>query len=109
MTRLLTVVLLLPVRLYQLVNRLVLTPVLGPHCRFAPTCSAYTVAALQTHGPLRGSLLAVRRIGRCHPWNAGGHDPVPPARCTQGPSSPSKAPSNLSQTPDSRLRAGAHP
>jgi putative membrane protein insertion efficiency factor len=71
-----TSLLLLPIRLYQ---RFV-SPALAPHCRFAPSCSHYAVAALQTHGPLRGSWLALRRVLRCHPWNPGGHDPVPPAR-----------------------------
>lgn len=57
-----------------------LSPLLGQRCRFAPTCSAYAVQALSTHGAGRGSWLAVRRIGRCHPFNPGGHDPVPPGR-----------------------------
>jgi putative membrane protein insertion efficiency factor len=69
-------VLVLPIRLYQLV----VSPLLGPRCRFYPSCSAYAVEALQRHGALRGSWLAVRRLGRCHPWNPGGPDPVPPAR-----------------------------
>jgi putative membrane protein insertion efficiency factor len=64
------------VRTYQ---RL-LSPLLGPRCRFAPTCSAYAVEALTRHGAVRGGWLAVRRIARCHPFNPGGHDPVPPAR-----------------------------
>jgi uncharacterized protein len=72
MTRLL----LLLVRGYQLF----VSPLLGPRCRFYPSCSAYAVTALQTHGALRGSWLAVRRLGRCHPWNPGGVDHVPPAR-----------------------------
>lgn len=72
-SRLLVALLLLPVRAYQ---RFV-SPVLAPHCRFTPTCSAYAVEALQAHGPLRGSWLAVRRVGRCHPFHAGGPDPVP--------------------------------
>jgi putative membrane protein insertion efficiency factor len=72
MTRLL----LLLVRGYQLL----ISPLLGPRCRFYPSCSAYAVTALQTHGALRGSWLAVRRLGRCHPWNPGGVDHVPPAR-----------------------------
>lgn len=58
--------------------RLVLSPMLGPNCRFYPSCSSYAIEALQTHGALRGSWLAARRLGRCHPWNDGGVDPVPP-------------------------------
>jgi putative membrane protein insertion efficiency factor len=50
-----------------------------PRCRFAPTCSQYALEAVTTHGAVRGSWLAVRRIGRCHPWHPGGLDPVPPA------------------------------
>ncbi|HET8615002.1 MAG TPA: membrane protein insertion efficiency factor YidD [Actinomycetales bacterium] len=72
MTRLL----LLLVRGYQLF----VSPLLGPRCRFYPSCSAYAVTALQTHGALRGTWLAIRRVGRCHPWNPGGVDHVPPAR-----------------------------
>jgi putative membrane protein insertion efficiency factor len=58
--------------------RLVLSPMLGQNCRFYPSCSSYAIEALQTHGALRGSWLAARRLGRCHPWNPGGVDPVPP-------------------------------
>lgn len=50
----------------------------SPRCRFLPTCSGYAVEAVRVHGALRGSWLAVRRVGRCHPWNPGGIDPVPP-------------------------------
>jgi len=54
------------------------SPFLGPHCRFAPSCSAYALEAVQRHGAVRGGALAVRRLLRCHPFNAGGVDPVPP-------------------------------
>lgn len=63
------------VRAYQLT----LTPVFGGQCRFYPSCSAYAMEALAVHGAARGSLLATQRILRCHPWNPGGIDPVPPA------------------------------
>lgn len=63
------------VRLYQ---RLI-SPLLGPRCRFHPSCSHYAIEAIRTHGPVRGSGLALRRIGRCHPLHPGGNDPVPPA------------------------------
>jgi uncharacterized protein len=53
------------------------SPLLGPRCRFYPSCSAYALEAVQVHGALRGSLLALRRLSRCHPFHAGGLDPVP--------------------------------
>jgi putative membrane protein insertion efficiency factor len=59
--------------------QLALSPMLGQNCRFYPTCSNYAIEAVRSHGALRGSWLALRRLGRCHPWCAGGVDPVPPA------------------------------
>lgn len=62
-------------RAYQLA----LSPMLGQNCRFYPTCSNYAIEAVRTHGAARGSLLALRRVCKCHPWNDGGVDLVPPA------------------------------
>jgi uncharacterized protein len=60
--------------------QLLLSPVLGNNCRFHPTCSEYAIEAIRAHGAARGLWLALRRIGRCHPWGGAGHDPVPPRR-----------------------------
>jgi putative membrane protein insertion efficiency factor len=63
------------IRTYQLFS-----PMFGPKCRFYPSCSNYALLALQRHGLLKGGWLALRRISRCHPFNPGGYDPVPPRR-----------------------------
>ena len=60
--------------------QLLLSPMLGPRCRFYPSCSNYAIEALRVHGAARGSLLAARRVCRCHPWHEGGVDLVPPAQ-----------------------------
>ena len=64
------------VRVYQIT----LSPLLGKVCRFEPSCSRYAVACLEAHGAMRGSLLSVKRLCKCHPFHPGGFDPPPPAR-----------------------------
>lgn len=66
--------LVLLIRVYQVT----LGPFMSGQCRFHPTCSNYALEALRTHGPIRGVWLTARRLSRCHPFHAGGYDPVPP-------------------------------
>ena len=66
-------ILILLIQLY----RYTLSPLLGVRCRFEPSCSRYAIEALTQHGTLKGSWLAAKRLGRCHPLNPGGYDPVP--------------------------------
>lgn len=66
----------LPIHFY----RWFLSPFLGGHCRFHPTCSVYALEAIEAHGAWWGGGLALKRLGRCHPWGGAGHDPVPEAR-----------------------------
>ena len=61
--------------------RVAVRPMVGPACRFAPSCSHYAEQAIRRHGPLAGTWLAARRVARCHPWNPGGYDPVPQRSC----------------------------
>ena len=62
-----------PIRLYQWT----ISPLLGVNCRYAPSCSAYAIEAIEAHGAPRGLWLALKRIARCHPWGGSGYDPVP--------------------------------
>jgi len=78
----------LPVRFY----RVVFSPWVGHGCRFQPTCSAYSMEALERHGAIKGTWLTIRRIGRCHPWGSSGYDPVPGT--TNEQDAPHKAPRN---------------
>jgi putative membrane protein insertion efficiency factor len=65
------------IRLLLRAYQLGISPLLGANCRFQPSCSQYAIAAVDAHGSLRGGWLAVRRLARCHPFHAGGYDPVP--------------------------------
>lgn len=73
MKRLLSLILILPIRFYQLG----ISPLFPPSCRFTPTCSQYAIEAIRRHGPFKGLWLALRRLSRCHPWGGSGYDPVP--------------------------------
>ena len=65
--------------------RALISPLYGQVCRYHPSCSASALEAVQVHGSLKGSWLAVRRLARCHPWAAGGYDPVPSRNHTPDP------------------------
>ncbi|MCH9671850.1 MAG: membrane protein insertion efficiency factor YidD [Gammaproteobacteria bacterium] len=71
--------------------RYVISPLLGPRCRFFPSCSEYAMEALETFGPIKGSGLAARRLLKCHPWHPGGYDPCPTHgdQCAQSDTTPS--------------------
>lgn len=71
--KILTKILLLPIYFY----RWAISPMLGPSCRFTPTCSQYAIDALKKHGPIKGLYLTIKRILKCHPWGGSGYDPVP--------------------------------
>lgn len=73
MKRLLTLLLLAPIKFYQTC----ISPYTPPACRFTPTCSQYAKEAIIKHGPFKGLWLAIKRISRCHPWGGSGYDPVP--------------------------------
>lgn len=68
--------------------RFAISPLYGQVCRYHPSCSAYALQAVTEHGSVRGSWLAARRVGRCHPWAEGGYDPVPPRKSHRDPERP---------------------
>lgn len=82
--------------------RLLISPLYGQVCRYHPSCSAYALQAVTERGSVVGTWLAIRRLGRCHPWAAGGYDPVPPRRHEAAAPDPAS-------TESSRLRAGSSP
>ena len=73
LSHLIAMILVLPIRFYQIC----ISPMLGPSCRFTPTCSEYAKQAILKHGPIKGLGLAIWRILRCNPWGGSGYDPVP--------------------------------
>lgn len=73
MLKFLSFLLVIPIKLYQIL----ISPILGPNCRYHPTCSQYSIEAINKHGPFKGTWLAIKRISSCHPWGGSGHDPVP--------------------------------
>lgn len=73
MKRIFSLLLIIPIKIYQII----ISPLLGPSCRFTPTCSQYAVEAIQKYGPFKGSWLSFKRIIKCHPWGGSGYDPVP--------------------------------
>ena len=73
MKRIFSLLLIIPIKIYQII----ISPLLGPSCRFTPTCSQYAVEAIQKYGPVKGSWISIKRIIKCHPWGGSGYDPVP--------------------------------
>ena len=73
MLRISSFILVIPIKLYQIL----ISPLIGPNCRYHPTCSQYSIEAINKHGPFKGTWLAIKRISSCHPWGGSGHDPVP--------------------------------
>lgn len=75
-------ILIAPIRIYQYL----LSPWFGRQCRFTPSCSHYTIEAIERHGAMKGLQLSFKRLMRCHPWHVGGYDPVPETTISHYPS-----------------------
>lgn len=73
MRKILTAPLIILIQAY----RYLISPLLGSHCRYTPSCSQYSIEAIESHGVIKGLWLALKRVGSCHPWHEGGYDPVP--------------------------------
>lgn len=86
MSRWIKKIFILPIRFYQMA----ISPLLGPKCRFQPTCSHYMVDAIEEWGVFKGIWLGMKRIGRCHPWGGHGYDPVPKKEPKQKMGKPTK-------------------
>ncbi len=71
--KLINYILILLIKTYQVT----LSPLIGPNCRYHPTCSQYMIESIKKYGPFKGIWLGIKRITRCHPWGGSGHDPVP--------------------------------
>ena len=73
LNKIITLPLIIVIRAYQLM----ISPMLGSNCRFTPTCSEYAMESFKSHGLIKGLFLAIKRIGKCHPWGGHGYDPIP--------------------------------
>ena len=73
LNKIITLPLIITIKAYQLI----ISPMLGSNCRFAPTCSEYAMESLKSHGFIKGLFLTIKRIGKCHPWGGHGYDPIP--------------------------------
>lgn len=69
----LSAIIIVMIKVYQWI----ISPLIGPKCRYTPTCSQYSIQAIQKHGLAKGIWLTIKRVGRCHPWGGHGYDPVP--------------------------------
>jgi putative membrane protein insertion efficiency factor len=97
------------IRVYQKTLSRLLRAAFGPVCRFEPSCSRYAVACLEGHGALRGSLLSVKRLCKCHPFHPGGFDPPPPPRRVEGQGRAHDDPAQAHDPPHHNAEIGGQP